>query len=277
MTRTWNTSSNSCHPACSVLGNTAAYEKVWIIGDDFMLKSFGPSFQKIYEAEDRQGYIRQHYDITGACSGSLSVSLMKRNVISRLLNNYIELINDQVLLPKAVVVVIEGDLLDSLNHYKTGAADGITPCTNWLTSEFHRVTVAHKEKLNSKSRKFCYPYLLFTAAVYHDGFRNGNAYREKFNDCLKTATQKLRGVSTFYLHSWNGKDLSSVSHGTLNAKGCDRYWETFNDTFQAWDKALMRSQQFNTSQHFCSTSQPNYQSKGRCNSHPYDRFHWRKH
>ena len=73
---------------------------MWILGDDFMSKSFGPYFQDIYQASENQGYIRAHMDVVGLCSGSTSHSLKGRNVISFVRNNFVEAINKYTLMPE---------------------------------------------------------------------------------------------------------------------------------------------------------------------------------
>ena len=40
--------------------------------------------------------------------------------LSRLRNALVETINQQLLLPKAIILVLDDDMLDELDHYKTG-------------------------------------------------------------------------------------------------------------------------------------------------------------
>ena len=115
--------------------------------------------------------------MTGFCGGSLAKSLHNRNVLGYLRNCLIEAIHKQVLLPKAIVIVMENNLLDSINYYQVGPSDAIEPCIEWIITEYHCTIVAYKEKLPSKSRKFRYPQILWVACMYHDGYGNGNYYR----------------------------------------------------------------------------------------------------
>ena len=235
-----------------------------------MSKSFGPYFQDAYNTKENgtPGYIRTHYDTTGACSGSLSRSLMGRNVIGRIFNNFVELIHTHILLPKAVLIVMENDILDAINHYKYGDLSAIEPCVKWSVTEFHRATVSYKEKLPSKSRKFRYPYILFVAAIHHDGFGNGNAYREKFNKALVHVVDIYHEISVLFLPAWNNSDMSCISHSSLNGKGFDRYWEAINDAFQAWDKSLMKTYQ---SKNTVFSRQHGFNKKPHFN-----RYHWQR-
>ena len=42
---------------------------MWIIGDDFMSKSFAQYFQNAFGDSGKMGYIRAHYDAIGYCQG----------------------------------------------------------------------------------------------------------------------------------------------------------------------------------------------------------------
>ena len=210
---------------------------------------------------------------------------MGRNIVGQIVNNYIELINSQLILPKAVLIILEGDLLDSLHHYQSGATDGIQPLVDWLVTELFRVTTGYKEKLVSKSRKFRYLQIIFVGAVHHNGFGGGKAYREKFNRCLQEATNTLRGCLILMLASWNAHDCSLVSHGSLTGKGMECYWEAMNDAFQQWDKNQMRLQTSSTASRGLRHHEPRWQNRrSRYNftSHQgsdrnFERYHWRKH
>ena len=177
----------------------------------------------------------------GFCGGSLVKNLANRNILGYMRNSLVDAIHKQVLLPKAIVVVLEDDLLDVINHYRIGASDAINPCIEWLVTEFHCITVVYKEKLPSKSRKFCYPQILWIAATYHNGYGNGNYYREKFNRELKLVNEKYREMHTLYLPSWDPQGKHSVTAKKLTAHGFVRFWSAVNDAFQSWDESQMKN------------------------------------
>ena len=248
-----------------------AYKKVWIIGDEFVAKSYGPYFQQCYgkDENDRPGYIKTHYDTTGFCSGSLSVQMHHRNVIGRVHNNLIDAINSQVLLPKVIVVVIEDDLLNAVDHFKIGASDALGPCIEWMFKEFHRTIAAYKEKLPTKARKFKYPQILWVAPVFHDGFGNGNYYREKHARLIQKLAEDYREMHVLYLPMWNTQDMHLVAGKKMTANGLSKYWEAVNDSFQSWDKAQMRQAMNFKGKGIPSHTAPNSNNRN-------DRFHWIK-
>ena len=168
-----------------------------------MSKSFGPYFQHNYDGDDRRtGYLRLHYDVAGYCNGSLTKDQIGRNVISRVRNNYVEAINAQVLLPKAVVIILEDDFMNAANHFTKGASHVLGPWIDWVANELSRLTAAYKEKLPTKSRKYRFPQFLWVPAVYHDHFGMYNIYREKFNACLRDVTE-FKGMHLMKLSTWD--------------------------------------------------------------------------
>ena len=204
-----------------------------------MTKGFGPYFQDIYGENGKTGYVRTHYDTAGLCTGSERHSLKGRNVIGHVRNNFVEAINEYTLLPKVVVVVLDNDIVKSTNHYETGAALAMGPQIDWLATELHRITTAHKERLPTRARKFRYPQFLWVTAIKHDKFSD-NEFREKFNDGVVSVAALHREMHVLKLHSWDPMDRNAVSKRRLNAIGQARYWECVNDAFQAWDKEQMR-------------------------------------
>ena len=113
--------------------------------------------------------------------GSLAWDMTNRNILSRMQNSLAAAINKEVLLPKAIIIVLEDDLLKIANHFKAGADKILEPWIQWITKEFHRSIVAYKEKLPSKARKFKYPTILWVPAMIHEALDTTNYYKERHN------------------------------------------------------------------------------------------------
>ena len=158
-------------------------------------------------------------------------------------------------------------MIKAINFYKPGASSVFGACINWLVSEMHRIVTGYKEQLPSKSRKFRYPQFLWVPALYHDGFDN-NLYREKFNKGLYSVMDLYREMNILKLHTWNPKDSATVTNGSLNGVGHNRYWTAVNDAFQAWDKEQMKNAQM--ARHLPAYVQNSDIRRVQRN----DRFHW---
>ena len=232
-----------------------------------MTKTYGPYFQDIYQTlEETPSYMRLHYDTTGFYNPSQTKDLKKRkdSVIAAIRNNFVLGINEQVLLPKAIIIVLEEDLIKSTNHFKKGASIVIEAAINWLAEELHRIAITHKASLPSKSCKFKYPQFLWVAATYHDNYGNGNFYRQKFNDILSEITSKYREMQMLHLYAWDEKNTSKFNErGKLNSEGFTKYWSALNDAFQAWDKDQFKSLHKPQGFQLSTTKRKNN-----------DRFHW---
>ena len=235
----------------------AGYEDIWFLGDEFLVKTFGPCIQNIYGDNDRELYLRQHFNMITFCTGSTNASLRGCNVIGHVHNNYIQAINDHVLLPKYLIICVEDDILKAVNHYKSGSDLAYAPLVKWLSMEIHRCTTAYKEKLPTKARKFKYPQILWPLLVFHDDFSD-NYYRDKFNGCILSAILRHRNMYSLRVLTWDNSDRNLVSNGSMTSKGTHCYWEALNDAFMAWDKDQMRG---------AHSSGP---SRGAHN----DRYHW---
>ena len=72
--------------------------------------------QNNYGGEEN-GYIKQHYNRFSFCTGSLNQTIWNRNVLGHMRNNFIQAINEQTLFPKAVLFVLEADLISAINHF----------------------------------------------------------------------------------------------------------------------------------------------------------------
>ena len=137
-----------------------------------MSKGFGPYLQNAFGDSEKECYFKTHFDCFGFCTGSLNKTLRSRNVIGHVRNNYVKAINDHVLLPKFVILVLENDIIKAANHYRGGSDLVFQPLIDWITLEFHRSTTEHKERLPTKSRKFKYPQLLWLLPVLHKNFED---------------------------------------------------------------------------------------------------------
>ena len=202
-----------------------------------MASSYGQYFQNAFGDNFKVGYIKAYFDVTGLCTGM--IKFCDGNICSRIRNHIVEAINDQVVLPKAIILVFESDVINDLRHYKPGISVALGKLLEWLANQLHRIITAHKEKLPSKARKFRYPTIRWVEATE-------NAAREpdfvkKFNKCINAVTSLFREMEVLQLHGWESDDSSIVTNGKLNASGLTRYWLRLNESFEIWDRDQMKA------------------------------------
>ena len=97
-----------------IAGTIAGYEKVWFVGDSFITRSY----QKYYREKEHSsyaGYVKENFQITGYRSMSDRYTSMNPNLIGRMQNCLVLAIQEEVLLPKMVVMVLDEDLIQFLD------------------------------------------------------------------------------------------------------------------------------------------------------------------
>ena len=183
---------------------------------------------------NKLGYVRAHYDTAVFCTGS------GKNITANIRNRVVEGINKEVVLPKVIILVFENDMLNSFKHFLPGLSLLSGRCLEWLANQLHRIVVAHKEKLPSKSRKFKYPTILWTMLPPHyDWSKSVRESREKFNTCIKNTVSLFREMEVLELEEWDDCDRSLVTKGKLNAKGLNTFWIQLDRAVMSWDKRQM--------------------------------------
>ena len=215
------------------------YDKVWFIGDEFMASSYTQYFNNAFGDNGQKGYVKAHYDVTGYCLGE---DHLNNSALSRYRNALVKAINDQVTFPKAIVLTLEQEFIESFRHFQPGFSLIVGRAIEHLANQFHRVIIAHKEKLPSRARKFKYPTVLWTLLPEHYDWRIQNEYRSKTNNAIKNTVSLFREMMVLPIE-WDDCDRSYFTRNKLNAKGQTVYWKSVNDSFESWDRAGMKARQ----------------------------------
>ena len=203
-----------------------------------MAKSFAQYFQNAFGDNGKMGYIKAHYDTVGYCQGQTKA--INNNILSRMRNALVMAINKEIILPKVILVILENDILNAVNHYNPGISLLCGKVMEWLANQFHRIITAHKERLPSKSRKFKYPSILLVSAPNHINLPNINELRDKFNTALMNICSMYREMAVLTI-KWDVNNKALVgSNGKYTATGMAAFWMSINDAFQEWDREQMR-------------------------------------
>ena len=209
---------------------------MWIIGDEFVSDTYTQFFKNAFGDEGQIGYIRAHYDVTAFCLGK---DKLNKNILSRFRNALVKAVNKQVVLPKAIIYIMEQEFIDDLQHYGPGISHLLGKCVEYIANQTHRVITAHKEKLPSKSRKFKYPAILWATMPEHYDWKEMNQYRNKYNVIIQTTTSLFREMEILKL-TWDDCDRGYFTRMKLNARGRTSFWISVNEAFEAWDKLQMK-------------------------------------
>ena len=145
---------------------------IWILGDDFGFKSFN----KFYcEQEDTDHYNKEQFEICGFNNDK--GKSYDQNTISRIHNNLVGAIQEKILLPKFIVMVLNNDIISFIFHknheLKRGSESAYERVLKWLMCQFDRLIKTQKEYLPKKSKKQpLQPMFIWIAPPNHKNFKD---------------------------------------------------------------------------------------------------------
>ena len=194
-----------------------------------MVKSYAEHFQNAFQLQDsdynNMGFLKSHYDVSGFCTSNGRNSMAQSNVLGRIQNCLAKAINNQVTFPKAILLVLDCDLIKSANHYTDGFSSLVKDLLFWLATEIHRTIIAHKEKLPTKARRFKYPHVFWVTPVHHVEYsEDENYYIKKFNTSIFSVVDQFKEMSALMLNTWDSRDHSLLHNSQMTAAGLTKYW-----------------------------------------------------
>ena len=94
-----------------------AYEDVWLLGDNFMAKSYQSHFKK-NEIPDM--HLKVEYDYYPYCESKYSNKEM--NMLCRIKASLARAIGERVKMPKFIIFILDDDIMRYLNYLEDGIA-----------------------------------------------------------------------------------------------------------------------------------------------------------
>ena len=242
-----------------------------------MAGSFGQYFQDAYlQSSNKTGYTRAHYDVAPLCNARIIGT--SGNILSRLKNELSAGLNRYLLPPKAIIIVVDDDIMDELDHYKPGFSQAIGRILEKLASKIHKIVTGYKEKLPSKSRKFKYPTVLWTEIPLHEVYGHYNEYKEKYNKALADVSNLYREMEVLPIgNTRRQQELNYFSQGRLNSNGLTTYWQAIDKAFENWDREQMKQRSSTMPSSTVNPKNSYFEHKHlhRERQHNYDKYHWK--
>ena len=124
-------------------------EKVWFVGDQFVFDSYEKYYKQ--RASDQKLYVQEHYEISAFNNDGFNC--LDRNIVSRLRNKLAMAINDQVILPKFIIVVPDDDIISFIQHQKFGFSEAMGRLVDFIMVAWDRFILTQKENLPTKAKK----------------------------------------------------------------------------------------------------------------------------
>ena len=184
--------------------------------------------------EESGYYLKDRYDIKVFNDNTFS---LMTEVTARLHNNFIRAVNENVIFPKAIIFVIDGDIIKTVSYNNYGISEVFGKILKNLMVGIHRTILSQKEKLQSKSKRLWYPSVLWALAPQHTNFPgHWNNNRRKFNDCIESLVTLFPEMKTLKMKKfWEYNDLQLVINRNYMAQGLNMYWKSIDSAFRHWD------------------------------------------
>ena len=215
------------------------YETVWFIGDEFAAHSFEHYFQSRDHTE-YSGYTKENFNTIGFMS-SKYVSC-NQNLLSWLQNALAKAIQDEILLPKLVIVVIDDDMIKYFDFDGCGITKSMSQLVHTLMTDYDRYVSAQKDYLPKKAKRPGYPHFIWIEVPLHENFANNND-RIKFNKAVRDMSMLHDSTTSLKLKKvWDpsNKNLYMANARRFTNEGLSTYWHAIDSTIKFADTILLK-------------------------------------
>ena len=131
---------------------------MWIIGDKFINRNYHALQKLKTEAimtKKPLPYVYDYYNLS--CFTPNPKSLLE-NTLARIINALIKALNDATKMPRIILIIPEGDILDFIGHSEKGMREAIFKCLEWLVKHIDRSLEA-KNRRFAKAKAWCSSYI----------------------------------------------------------------------------------------------------------------------
>ena len=175
--------------------------------------------------------MKNHFDVTVWVNNKH----FNPSLVSRIRNVLVEAINKKTKLPKAVIVVLDNDLIRFTGHTEAGISSILKDLLQWMVKEINEVLTEHKEKLPKKLFKADYPKILWAESPLHTNFEDDHL-RSKFNSVLMDVMVNSKGMGVLRLKKeWSNGNNKFFNQNRFTSAGLDAYWGSIDAAFKHWD------------------------------------------
>ena len=240
-------------------------EKIWIIDDEFVHRTYQQYYKEetnVTAARSATSFGFDNFEIRDFSSSRYLTN--NRSVAGRILNKFIDALNEHNTLPKLIVFILDDDLVASIPgdavHYQ------VQKLTAWLFREVKKALDIYKDYLPNKAKKENYPQFLWIALPMHKNFGSeNNRKRQDHADVLiELAKTSMDTLVLKMIKIWDPQDDNSFLYDAYRfpSDGLVKYWSSIDSAIRFWSVAIEYKVQ-------------NKKTKIKRN-HRQDKFHWSK-
>ena len=220
------------------IGEIKALKGLWFIGDDAVTDSYHvfPAMKnEAVLAKRRIPYVFEFYNVS--CFTTNLLSEMK-DVLARLVNSFVKALNENVYLPRLVVVIPEDDLLHFIDHFCSGISLISSVAINWIVNQMERAVEAIKDYLQRQCLGAIAPNepkFIWVKAISKGFRKTESTVKYKYNPEMEEALTNQRNHYIMSLQrSFNSTHFNS--RGKFTASGNVRFWDEINKLLESFDR-----------------------------------------
>ena len=228
-----------------IIGTPKGYDKVWLIGDDFVAQTYQQYFVRM---ETKDSYIKQNFEVSAFFNNALAFN---RSSIGRLQNALAAAINQQNILPKLVVYILENDVINCLPKEECEETTLLIykKVFRSMATFTERAFATLHESLPAKCMREGYPHILWIQPIIHDDLKLHDEFRRKtFKQAMTEVVPEFTGMSTLELKQiWDESDSTQLLPNKprlLSAKGNCTVWRAIDRTVKYCDTTIFKSLEF---------------------------------
>ena len=182
-----------------------------------------------------QMYIYQMYNVQGIFpSNFYSV----RSLLARLINSQIYGLNKYERLHRFMVIMIDNDLIKTINSTANGSTMTLGMSLEWLIKEYEKAVDRKKNmmrEIKPGSVNPGEPKFIWVKGIFRPLGHNFHVARDKFNEVLQDILATRR--DSYFLDPSKYLDDSNYSRlGDLSMTGKEHYWRCMDEMIKKFDK-----------------------------------------
>ena len=225
-----------------IAGYIAAQNDVWLCGDEFLNNLF-PILQELCDsakdAHEPIPYLYQYYNITRITEEKMSTN---KTFLSRVINSITRGLQNQPKLPRYIIMLIDADLVQFVNHFGFSISHILGSCLEWLMKNLDCVISSKKDTLCRRQPgaiKSGEPKIIWVTMAYRPEFclavNKKVAAAPKFNAVLADLVRDRKGHLFMDLHNKITSPLNFNKAGYLNQRGKEVYWQEIDRKLEEFD------------------------------------------
>ena len=159
------------------------------------------------------------------------------NLLARLRNSLVHAINKCNQLPKLIVIVLEDDIIRSMNLDELSMTAVFGRLIKWLANEYRKIIDTIKDLIPTNAKQEGFPKFIWVNPTRHINYTN-NVARKKFGVCLENVVKTLDNhVALRLVHKWdfNDSNIFLKEEQRFSITGICDFWSSVDKTIEYFE------------------------------------------